>query len=102
MKKLFLPLSIAALAGFFASQKPDGLDSVAQTLGFAGKAREGAGPLSGYHIPFLGESKLSAALAGIIGTIIAYCIFAAIIKIAKRHFGEKHETLHSGACADNN
>ena len=90
MKKMAFPISVAALAGFFASQKPDGLDSVAQTMGFAHKAREGAGPLAGYHIPLLGQSKFSAAAAGVAGTLIVYAVFMLGLRLAK-----KYSTKHS-------
>jgi len=80
-KRYFIPVIIAALASLFASQKPDGLDRVSETLGFSHRAVSHAAVLSGYRISFLGNSKLSAVFAGIAGVLIVYGLFWSCIKL---------------------
>jgi cobalt/nickel transport system permease protein len=70
-------LGIAAGAALLlapvASSLPDGLEKLAQQLGFAARA-EGtlAAPLADYTLPVLPYSWLSTALAAIIGTLTAF------------------------------
>jgi hypothetical protein len=80
-KNLILPVILAILAAFFASQHPDGLDKVSQLLGFSNKGVERTAMMAGYNLPFLGSGVLSAVLAGVAGVLIIYVgfLFAAFI-----------------------
>ena len=55
-----------------ASSLPDGLESVAETLGFAERADEGgfAGVFAHYETSFIGNSWLSKVAAGLVGLAI--------------------------------
>ena len=54
-----------------ASADPDGLERVAQDIGFLGAGQSAPyGILPDYTVPFLGETPLSTILAGTIGMII--------------------------------
>jgi lipopolysaccharide export LptBFGC system permease protein LptF len=79
-KKTIIPIIIAALAAVFASQSPDGLDKVSEVLGFSDKAIEHSAIMTGYQIPFIGNSSVSAIFAGLIGVLITYGIFLLIGK----------------------
>ncbi|MBU0517793.1 PDGLE domain-containing protein [bacterium] len=78
--KQVLPFLIVALimAGLFsplASFFPDGLEWAAERLGFIDHANPEpllTSPLPDYTIPRVGDSPLSTALAGIIGTLICF------------------------------
>jgi len=65
--------SIASVSAWLASSFPDGLEKVAETLGFLGRA-EGKevfrAPMPDYSVALLGPGPFSGALAGILGTVI--------------------------------
>lgn len=73
---LIIVLILAAIVSQFASSDPDGLEKVAENLGFGDVASPEAvigSPLPDYTIPALGNCGLSTSLAGIIGVLI--CLF---------------------------
>ena len=65
-------LTLAALfISPLASGNPDGLERVAETLGFLGIGQEAPYQiLPDYTIPFLGDTALSTILAGVVGAAI--------------------------------
>jgi PDGLE domain len=75
MKKIIIPLLIASAAAIWASQKPDGLEHVANILGFAGRAQENHAVLFGYSFHFAGWPIVSAILAGLTGVAMIYGFF---------------------------
>lgn len=80
---LFIILTVVVLASFFASVNPDGLEKVAEDLGFIAKASQHTAPLPDYTTPGLQEGGLSTALSGIAGVLIILSLFwltASIIK----------------------
>ncbi len=65
----------------FASANPDGLESVAEELGFDTTAMDSAvadSPVADYTVAALGETGLSVALAGLLGIVITLAVMAAI------------------------
>lgn len=76
MKRLlFIVLLVAILASFFASSSPDGLEKVAEHLGFIDKAAERGALMSDYNIPGLPVGGISKATAGIAGVLITLSVF---------------------------
>lgn len=76
-------LAVAALAAPWASEWPDGLDAVGQTLGFEALTTESRPlVLEDYAIPAIPETwaGVSVAAAGILGTVI---VFAAAIVLGR-------------------
>jgi cobalt/nickel transport system permease protein len=73
---LLVALGLALFVAPFASDMPDGLEKVAERLGFAHKAASGAvaSPLSDYAVPGLGSPIASTAIAGIAGTLAAFAL----------------------------
>jgi cobalt/nickel transport protein len=72
---LVLALAVAGLLSPWASPWPDGLERVAERLGFRARASEKpalAAPLPGYHVPAAGETGWSTAAAGVIGTLVVF------------------------------
>ncbi len=64
-------LLVVALLAPNASDAPDGLERVAEDEGFADRAEERSGPLSGYAVPGVGNEAASTILAGALGTLAA-------------------------------
>ena len=61
----------AVLISPLASSNPDGLERVAENLGFLGIGQDASYQiLPDYTIPFLGETALSTILAGVVGAAI--------------------------------
>lgn len=90
MKKRFLiAIIITVLASFFASQNPDGLDKVSETLGFADAAKENGAIMKDYTIGFAGHPQISTALAGVIGVLLVYGIFELTLLLLKRKVQHK-------------
>jgi cobalt/nickel transport system permease protein len=68
---VIVALLLAVFVAPFASSLPDGLDRIATSLGFAGRASESAAsPLAGYHVPGVSSPIAATALAGGLGTIV--------------------------------
>ena len=81
---LALSLVIAGGLSWFASTHPDGLEKVAQDLGFASKAQKPAHTvLPDYTIPGL-KGFLSNGLAGIIGVAVTFGVVVLVMRIVSR------------------
>lgn len=67
-------LGLAVFAAPFASPWPDGLEHVAEKLGFADKTSASvvSSPLTDYAVPWIASAPLGTALAGFIGTIFVF------------------------------
>ena len=62
---------IVVLLSPFASGNPDGLERVAEDLGFLGTGQAPAYKiLPDYTVPFLGKTPISTIAAGVIGLIV--------------------------------
>jgi cobalt/nickel transport system permease protein len=71
---LLVCAGLALFVAPFACPWPDGLEAVAKTLGFAGKSVPSPVPaaLADYRLPFIGSATVATAVAGLIGTILAF------------------------------
>lgn len=70
----------------FASAYPDGLERVAQDIGFIERGKSAPFEiLPDYTIPFLGDSPLSTLLAGLVGVVVV----AIVVYVGVRLFGRK-------------
>ena len=77
---------IVVLLSPFASANPDGLERVAEDLGFLNTAQSAPFEvLPDYTVPFLGETSLSTIIAGAIGVIV----LLALVFIAGRALQKK-------------
>ncbi|MHB1043619.1 MAG: PDGLE domain-containing protein [Eubacteriales bacterium] len=92
MKKSVLIILLAALAvavfiSPFASSFPDGLERVAEDLGFIQKGEEQVlkSPVPDYAFPGIKNEGLSTALAGAAGTLLAFgAMYALGRSVARR------------------
>lgn len=81
---LALSIGVAMLLAPFASKLPDGLNKVAESLGFLERGRPGLNtPLAGYRIPGM-EGGISTAMAGIVGILVMFIVAYAIVKVLHR------------------
>jgi hypothetical protein len=72
---LVLSAVVIACAAAFASTHPDGLEWVANGLGFAGRTEAmDIAPLAGYQLPVAEDSFLSTFIAGLIGAITVFIV----------------------------
>jgi cobalt/nickel transport protein len=68
-------LFIAGFLSLFASSEPDGLERVAEDLGFLelGEGNEAIeSPMPDYAVPGIAEEALAGSLAGIAGTLLMF------------------------------
>jgi cobalt/nickel transport system permease protein len=91
---LLLALALAALASPLASSLPDGLEKVAETVGFSSLA-EGTpmwrnSPLPEYVVPGIEAKGVSTGLAGILGTSAVFLLGFGVVKWLGRR-GVKRE-----------
>lgn len=82
---LAVALLCAGVLSGFASASPDGLERVAERLGFASAAREPlvAGPLAGYQVAGA-DGALSGGLAGVIGTLVVLAVGLLLGRLLRR------------------
>ena len=73
---LGLAVLVAAVLAPFASSRPDGLERVAQMLGFAERESEPAvgAPLPDYEVVPIGNARASTAVAGVLGTLVVAAV----------------------------
>ncbi|NDG09894.1 MAG: hypothetical protein EB112_04275 [Actinobacteria bacterium] len=83
-------LIIAGGISYYASSHPDGLEKVAEDVGFLETAKDSAvsgSPLADYGISGLDNARLSVGLSGLIGAIVtgvvAYFVFLLSKKMRK-------------------
>lgn len=76
-------LIVAGALSFYASSHPDGLEKVAEDVGFLETAKDSSvsgSPLADYGIAGLENARLSVGLSGVIGVlataVVAYLVFA--------------------------
>lgn len=71
---LLVALGLAIFVAPFACPWPDGLNAVARSLGFEAKAAPAAlsAPLADYQLPLIGSTTFATAVAGAIGTVLAF------------------------------
>ena len=72
---------IAISASYLASAFPDGLEFVAEKLGFISAAVERSSVMTDYTLPILGETPFSTAVSGIIGIGLCFGVFWLISRL---------------------
>lgn len=88
---LAVSLLVAGVLSWFASSSPDGLEHVAQTLGFAETAQEHAaagGPLADYRTEGVEDARISGGLAGVIGVLVTGLLMGALLLALRRRGGD--------------
>ena len=80
---ILLALGVAIIASFFASSHPDGLEKVAEDLGFIERASDTPGAMPDYLFPGITSEGFATAIAGIIGTIFTFGLFWGVARLLK-------------------
>lgn len=83
-------LIVAGALSYYASSHPDGLEKVAEDVGFLDTAKDSlvsVSPLADYGISGIENVRLSVGLSGIIGVLatalVAYLVFAISKRLRK-------------------
>jgi cobalt/nickel transport system permease protein len=72
---LAVTMGVAVLLAPLASEQPDGLEAMAQRLGFAGReSLISAAPLASYTMPGVKSEWLGTSVAGITGVLLTLCV----------------------------
>jgi len=74
---------IAICASYLASAYPDGLEFVAEKLGFIHAALDQTSFMTDYTMPFLGENPVSTAVSGIIGIALCFGLFWVVSRFVR-------------------
>lgn len=88
-----LSLFLAGVVSFYASADPDGLEYVAEGLGFDSAAQDSAtagSPLADYGVSSISDGRLSGGAAGIVGVLVVGLVMLALVWLLRRR--PAHET----------
>lgn len=91
-------LLIAAVVSGFASSNPDGLEYVAEKVGFLHSADEhatGDGPLADYAVKGVDNARFSGGLAGVIGALVTLLVAGGLAMALRRRGGDSAESNRS-------
>lgn len=84
---LTVALGCAGVLSYYASGSPDGLERVAELLGFAEAAAEHSpvtSPLADYEVAGLGRTRLSGGVAGVLGTLTVLAVTSVLMWAVRR------------------
>jgi cobalt/nickel transport protein len=84
---LFVTLVLAGVVSFYASSSPDGLEKVADKIGFIDTAKDHAlaeGPLADYGVKGIENERLSVGMAGVIGVLATGVVSTGLFFVLRR------------------
>jgi len=84
---LAISIFIASMLSFYASANPDGLEFVAEQVGFLNTAKDSAvagSPLADYALSGLENESFSVGIAGIVGVILTAIISFGLFTFLKK------------------
>lgn len=93
---LVAALLVAVLLAPLASSWPDGLEKVAEALGFAARAEVApvaSAPLPDYQVPGVVHPGLSTALAGVLGTILVFVLLYVVARLIASRSSQRHADI---------
>ena len=85
-----LSLVLAGVVSNFASSSPDGLEKVAEDIGFLDSAKDHTyadGPLADYGVKGIENERLSTGTAGVIGVIATAGVSTGLFFVLRRKSG---------------
>lgn len=83
-------LFLAGVVSFYASSNPDGLEKVAEDIGFIETAKDHTladGALADYGVKGINNARLSTGAAGVIGVIATGVISTGLFMMVRRKSG---------------
>ena len=84
---LLVSIGLAGIVSFYASSSPDGLEKVAEDIGFIETAKDHTldnSALADYGVAGIENERLSVGIAGVIGVIATGVLMYFIIKFISR------------------
>ena len=84
---LLVTIGLAGIVSFYASSSPDGLEKVAEDVGFIETAKDHSldnSALADYGVAGIENERLSVGIAGILGVIATGVLMYLIIKFIYR------------------
>jgi hypothetical protein len=100
---LAISLLLAGVVSYYASSSPDGLEKVAEDIGFSADAEDSAvagSPLSDYGVAPVSDERLSVGIAGVIGVLLtAVVAFGLFTWLARRNHQAEQEDAEPAADA---
>jgi len=84
-------LFLAGVVSFYASSNPDGLEKVAEDIGFVETAEDhtyAEGALADYGVKGVENPRLSTGLAGVIGVVATGVVSTGIFMLVRRKSGD--------------
>jgi hypothetical protein len=100
---LLVTLVLAGVLSFYASSHPDGLEHVAEQVGFSSTAEDHAAsgsPLADYGTKGVENERLSGGVAGIVGVLVVGALGGGLAWVLRRRRTESAEPgaapAHSG------
>ncbi len=82
----FAALMVAMFGAFFASTKPDGLESLAHAVGISSQAASlVTSPLADYELSWLATPWLRKSIGASVGVLLVYIVCATALPRLKRH-----------------
>lgn len=97
---LAVALLVGGVASLYASSSPDGLEYVAEEVGYLDTAEDSAtagSPLADYQTEGVENDRLSVAIPGVIGTLVVLVLAGGLAFAVRRRGGEQS---HDEAAAD--
>ena len=89
---LLASLLLAGVASFYASSSPDGLEKVAEDIGFIDSAKEHAnadGALADYGVKGIEIPRFSTGAAGVIGVLTTGVVSTGLFMLVRRKSGSE-------------
>lgn len=84
----FVALFLAGVISFYASSSPDGLEKVAEEIGFIDTAKNPAvanSPFSDYGVIGVANERLSVGISGIVGVIVTAVVAIYLFKYLSKN-----------------
>jgi hypothetical protein len=84
---LVVALLVAGVASYYASSHPDGLEYVAQQVGFIDRAEDSPAsksPMADYTTRGVEDERLSGGLAGVVGALVVLVIAGGLFRVLRR------------------
>lgn len=88
---LLVALLVAGVASYYASTRPDGLNSVARQTGFSDRqeaSRTADGPLAGYSTKGVSDARVSRGVAGVAGSVLVLGLSGGLFWMLRRRSGD--------------
>jgi len=96
---LIVAAALAIFVSPFACPWPDGLDHVAKVIGFGHREVERRAPIGGYYFPGISNLRVATAVAGLVGTFLAFSVALGLSRILMRPRALPEQAGGDGASA---